>query len=161
MLTRERITSLVTPELTERGLELVGLQLVPGRRRIVRVFIDRAGGVNVGDCAEVSRALARRLDAELPGAGNYVLEVSSPGMNRPVETVDQYRRFMGERVKLELKDPREGQMHFEGTIESVEGERIRFRVKDDQILELTVDAIASAHLEIDPWKGRRKASGRG
>ena len=156
MISRESLVALVEPLLAQRGLELVEFQLVPGRRHILRIFIDREGGVNVGDCAELSRAIARQLDAQQPPVDGYVLEVSSPGMHRPVRTLEQFKRFQGEQLRVELHEPRDGQTIFQGRIESVEGNEVRLRIADGQLLEVTLEAIRSAHLDIDPWKGRRK-----
>lgn len=156
MISRESLLALVEPLLAQRGLELVEFQLVPGRRHILRVFIDRAAGVNIGDCAELSKAIARQLDAQQPPVGSYVLEVSSPGMHRPVRTMEQFKRFQGEQLRVELHEPRDGQASFQGRIESVEGDGIKLRMADGQLLEVAVDAIRSAHVDIDPWKGRRK-----
>ncbi|MCK4306141.1 MAG: ribosome maturation factor RimP [Candidatus Eisenbacteria sp.] len=153
MMTREELAALVGPMLEERGMELVEVQSIPGRKRKLRVFVDSAGGVNVGNCAEISREIARKLDA-LPAFGNFVLEVSSPGMNRPIWSLEHFRRFLGERLYFETKEPRNGQIRFNGWIESVEGDVIRLRVENGGVLELSVDAIRGAHLDIDPWKGR-------
>lgn len=155
MMTREAMAALVGPLLDERGLELVEMQLIPGRRPILRVFIDSAQGVDLADCAEVSRGIARKLDALEPQASEYALEVSSPGMDRPIWSLEHFRRFRGENLRFELKEPRGGRFRFEGRIDSVDGEVVRLRVQDGEALELTVDAIQSACLEMDPWKGRR------
>jgi ribosome maturation factor RimP len=154
MITRETMTALLDPLLTDHGLELVELQIVPGRRRLLRVFIDSASGVNVGNCAQISREITRRLDAD-PAAGDYVLEVSSPGMNRPIWSLEHFRRFAGEAVRFELKRPRDGELRYTGTIEGVSGDLVQLRVKGGEVLELAVDEIESARLDIDPWQGRR------
>jgi len=150
------MVALIEPLLAEQGLELVELQIVPGRRTTIRLFIDRATAVNIGDCATVSRAIARLLDAQQPPVDNYMLEVSSPGMHRPVRTLEHFQRFQGEPVRFELSEPRDGQVSFEGRIESVEGEVIKLRVRDGRLLEVALDAIRSARLDRDPWKGRAK-----
>ncbi len=156
LISRESLVALVEPLLAQRGLELVEFQLVPGRRSILRLFIDRDEGVNIGDCAEVSRAIARELDALQPPVDGYVLEVSSPGMHRPVRTLEQFKRFRGEQLRVELHEPQDGQTSFQGRIESVEGDGVRLRMSDGRLLEVALDAIRSAHVDIDPWKGRRK-----
>lgn len=154
MISRESMVSLIEPLLAERGLELVELQIVPGRRPTVRLFIDREAAINIGDCAEVSRAIARLLDAQQPPVDTYLLEVSSPGMHRPVRTLESFKRFQGEPLRFELCEPCDGQVSFEGRIESVEGEVIKLRVRDGRLLEVTLEAIRSARLDRDPWKGR-------
>ncbi len=157
MFSTESLTSLIEPLLEERGMELVELQIVPGRRRTIRLYIDHVSGVSVGDCAQVSREISRKLDAAQPDVDNYLLEVSSPGMNRPVWTLEHFERFQGEELRFEMKEPWDGQVSFEGRIESVEGEVVKLRLADGRLLEVTVDALRSARLQIDPWQGRRKS----
>ena len=156
MMTRDAIAQLIRELVEERGLELVEFQNVAGRRRALRIFIDGPQGVTVRDCAETSRQIARRLDAEDNMAGDYMLEVSSPGMNRPIHTPEHYRRFQGERLRVELKKPRDGRVSFEGRIESAEWDVVKIEMQDGKLLELTVDQIQAARLDRDPWKGQRK-----
>lgn len=154
MITREKMADLLDPLLADHGLELVQLQIIPGRRRILRVFIDSPAGVSVGDCAEISREISRRLDAD-PTSGDYVLEVSSPGMNRPIWSLEHFKRFTGQALNLETKEPRDGRVRFAGTIESVAGDVVRLRTSSGELVELAIDEIESARLNMDPWQGRR------
>jgi ribosome maturation factor RimP len=159
MLGNEELALLIRPDIEIDGSELVDVQVVPGKRRTLRIFVDRAGGVSIGDCAELSRRIARRLDRLEEQAGSYVLEVSSAGMNRPIWSLDHFRRFEGERVKIELTRPHGDQVHLTAVIGGVAGETIRLRVPagdhEGEVLDLSVDDIASARLDLDPWKGRR------
>lgn len=157
MMTRDALDRLITELIEEKDLELVEFQIVAGRRQTLRIFIDGPQGVTVGDCGSVSRAIARRLDAEEKMTGEYVLEVSSPGMNRPIHTPEHFRRFAGERVRVELKEPRDGRVNFEGEIESAEGDVVKIGLQDGEVLELTMEQIQAAHLDRDPWKGQRKS----
>ena len=118
------------------------------------VFIESATGVNVGNCAQISREISRKLDAD-PAGGDYVLEVSSPGMNRPIWSMEHFKRFTGEAVRFETKRPRNGEMRYSGTIEGVSGDVVQLRIRGGELLELAVDEIESARLDIDPWQGRR------
>lgn len=140
-------------------MELVEVQVAPGRKRTLRVFVDREGGVNVSDCAQLSRRISRRLDGLESSPGDYVLEVSSAGMNRPIWTEAHFRRFTGERVQVEIKEPAQGRVHFQAVIERVEGEKVCLRLQekdaDPETLELSIDNIVTARLDLDPWKGRR------
>jgi ribosome maturation factor RimP len=158
MIGLEELESLVAPLVEQEGLELVRIQVVRGHHQAqLRIFVDRDRGVTVGDCARLSREIARRLD-ERPGlAAAYRLEVSSAGMNRPIWKLEHFRRFRGERLGFDLVEPRDGRTRFHGVIEAVEGDRIHLRVEGGPALEVTAEEIAAAQLELDPW--RRGSSG--
>ncbi len=159
MMTREELVALIRLEVEPGGTELVDVQIVPGKRRTLRVFVDREGGVSIGDCAELSRGIGRRLDRLEEDPGNYILEVSSAGMNRPIWSLDHFRRFKGEPVTITLAEPSGEASHLTGVIEGVAGERVQVRVPSehsgDEVLDLALSEIASARLDLDPWKGRR------
>jgi len=160
MLSKEDMVALVEPMLAGSGTELVLVQVVPGQHQTrIRVFIDRIGGVSIEDCAQLSRQIARRLDASPDGAGEYRLEVSSAGMNRPIWTLEHFRRFCGEKVHGEWREPREGCARFSGTIAAVNGEQVEVRTAEGELLTLRVGELAAARVELDPWKGRRRAAG--
>ena len=152
---REKVADLVEALLRNRDLELVEIQLVPGRRQIVRLFVDRQGGVSVADCAELSRQISRKLETEPVVPGNYVLEVSSPGMNRTIWSLEHFRRFRGEPVRIQLREPQGGRRHFGGKIDSVEEDIVHIRLAEDEFLDVAVDQIETARLDMDPWKARR------
>lgn len=100
---RERLVEIIAPVVEREGYELVDLKVGrQGARALVRVFADRRGGITVGQCADLSRAIADRLDLDDPLAEGYVLEVSSPGLDRPLETAADFRRKVGERVRLTI-----------------------------------------------------------
>jgi ribosome maturation factor RimP len=158
MIGLEELETLVAPLVEQEGLELVRIQLVRGHHQAqLRIFVDQERGVTVGDCARLSREIARRLDARPDLASAYGLEVSSAGMNRPIWTLEHFRRFQGEKLCFDLAEPRDGRVRFQGVIEAVAGDRIRLRVEGGPDLEVTADEIAAAHLELDPW--RRGAPG--
>ena len=153
MITKEQLESLVAPVLRDAGAELVQVQISPGgKRTLLRFFVDRTGGITVGECGQLSRRLAQELDREPGLAAGYVLEVSSPGMNRPIWTLEHYRRFAGERVVLELARPHDGRTRWTATIEAVEGERVRLGLTGGGSLELGLEDIVAARVERDPWK---------
>jgi len=159
MLGREELVALISPEFEGLGVELVEVQIASGKKRTLRVFVDREGGVNISEGAQLSRRISRRLDGLEHSPGDYILEVSSAGMNRPIWTEAHFRRFAGERVQVEVKEPVEGQTHLQAVIEGVGGDKIRLRLPgkdaDPGLLELSVDEIEAARLDMDPWKGRR------
>ena len=102
------------------GYELVDLEL--SRSGLVRVFIDAPAGITVKDCERVSRHLTQAFAVE--GIDYERLEVSSPGLDRPLKRIEDYRRFEGRDASIRLKLPRDGQRRFEGTLAGVEGERV-------------------------------------
>ena len=108
------------------GLEVVEIELRGGgKSRMLRIFIDKLEGVTHEDCANLSREVSTILDVEdaMPG-GPYVLEVSSPGLDRKLFRPADFERFQGSRVKLTTKDPIDGNRHFEGRLEHFEGGRL-------------------------------------
>ncbi|MFH1143469.1 MAG: ribosome maturation factor RimP [Candidatus Eisenbacteria bacterium] len=158
IITKEQLEALVAPLLREAGAELVQVQILPGGRQVrLRLFVDRAGGITVGQCGELSRQIARELERFPDLASGYALEVSSPGMDRPISTLEHFRRFAGERVTVDLVAAREGRSRFSGSIDAVEGERIRLRLDGGEVLEIGPADLAGARLDLDPWKPRARA----
>jgi ribosome maturation factor RimP len=152
------LEKLITPILAGFALELVDLELKgEGHRQVLRIFIDKPGGVNLDDCAEVSREISALFEVEDPIPGAYVLEVSSPGLDRPLKKLRDFERSVGRLVKLrthELLDP-DGRGHqrktFVGELLGVEGTQIRLRQNDRRggAVSIAFDAIAKANLELD------------
>ncbi len=110
-------TALVQPICEAAGMELV---LAEFRRepagRILRLYVDRPGGVSLDDCAHISRQVSDLLEVSMEGIGPYNLEVSSPGTNRPLVTESDYRRFTGHAARISLHEPVNGQKRFKGTL---------------------------------------------
>ncbi len=129
-----RLQEIIEPAVTALGYELVGCQMVQERNQnLLRVYVDGDKGVNLDACAQISRQIAAVLDVEDPIAGRYLLEVSSPGLNRPLFTMEHYQRFVGERIKLRLRLPSaEGQRNYVGTLTAVEGELVKLQPDDRQ-----------------------------
>lgn len=149
---REALIRLLEPPIEALRFELVDLQFVQaGRNSTLRVFIDRdaaeaaQGGVTVDDCATVSHALSRVLEAEDPIPGGYTLEVSSPGFDRILRTRAHFERFVGERVFVELKLPIEGRRRFVGVLKSIDGDAIVVEV-DGRAHALPIERIQKARL---------------
>jgi ribosome maturation factor RimP len=108
------------------GLEVVEVEMRgAGANRMLRIFIDKPGGVTHEDCAQLSREVGTILDVEdlVPG-GSYVLEVSSPGLDRKLSRPADYQRFVGSRVKLTTRNPVNGQRHFVGWLEGFQDGRV-------------------------------------
>lgn len=122
---RRRVEEIADSLLKGEGLELVDLEYRrEGRRWVLRLFIDKEGGVTIGDCAAVSRDLGDILDAKDAVPEAYVLEVSSPGLNRRVRKKEDFSRFAGRKVEVRLTVPQDGRRKIVGDILGVEGEAV-------------------------------------
>lgn len=119
----ERIRSLAEPVLARHGAELVDLQVKQGPVSLVRIVADRQEGIDLDTCAKVSAELSRMLDVDDPIEGRYTLEVSSPGLDRPLRTSEDFARNLGRRVKIVLAE----EQH-EGTIEEVGADAVTVRL---------------------------------
>ena len=113
----ERLQGIIEPTVAALGYELVGVQYLPGRRRsLLRVYIDNEQGITLDDCEKVSHQVEGILDVEDPIRGQYSLEVSSPGLDRPLFTARHFERFVGSRVRVRMEMPLEGRRNFTGEI---------------------------------------------
>ena len=131
----ERLQQLIEPAVQVVGAELWGVEYhVKGRSALLRVFIEKADGVSVEDCARVSRQVSSVLDVEDPIAGEYTLEVSSPGADRPLYTLAQYRQLAGSTVKIRLRLPFEGRKMFTGLLNGSDGDSVLLVVGDEEYL---------------------------
>jgi ribosome maturation factor RimP len=131
---RERLLSLLEPLVARLGFELVELEYASGHRRgVLRLFIDGPQGVGLDACERVSRAVSALLDVEDPIAGTYTLEVSSPGFDRVLRKPEHFGRFVGSRVFVELKEPREGRRRYTGQLVSVGTDGIELAVDREQV----------------------------
>ena len=149
-------------EVAERfGVEVVDLEVIPGgRNRVLRLYIDQPGGVGLKDCAFMSRKVSEALDLRGSAPFAYDLEVSSPGINRPLTQPQHFERFQGEQAEVELKEPLEGRRHFKGRIEGIEGNAVRLLLEGDRSVMLSLDRIHRARLSVDPWEQHRKGKNR-
>jgi len=142
----QQLHALLAPTIVALGYELWGLEyLTHGSQAVLRVFIDNPNGISVDDCALVSRQVSAVLDVEDPIAGEYTLEVSSPGMDRPLFTVEQFRLYVGQQVRIRLRMPFEGRRNFNGRLVSVEDEDVVVAVDEHEYL-LPHETIDKAHL---------------
>jgi len=143
---RERLRGLLRTGVEALGFELVDAELTGGGHHpTLRVYIDSPRGITVDDCADVSRQLSAILDVEDPIPGSYTLEVSSPGLDRPLTTPEDFRKHVGENVKLRLRTPLDGRRNFAGRLVEMSDERVVVEV-DMQRFELAFDAIERARL---------------
>ena len=128
------------------GYELVGIEYHPqGRRSLLRVYIDTPDGVNVDDCERASRQISSALDVDDPIPGQYMLEVSSPGLDRPLFTAEHFQRFSGNRVKLRVSPPLDGRRNFSGVLVGMRDDAVVI-VQDDEEVEVPLQHIEQARL---------------
>ena len=140
---------LLQPLVEELGFEFVGLEHSSNpKNSVIRVYIDQPDGIDLDDCTRVSREVASLLDVEDPISGHYTLEVSSPGLDRPLFTLQQYDQFKGAEIKVTLFAPEEGRRRFRGKIMAVQDERIQLDLGDAEVA-LNIANIAKARLVPD------------
>jgi ribosome maturation factor RimP len=112
------------------GYELVGIEFLRGRQSTLRIYIDSENGITVEDCADVSHQVSAVLDVEDPISVAYSLEVSSPGLDRPLFTAAQFTQFIGEEVSLVLRIAMQNRRKWQGIIKTVDGEMITVTVEE-------------------------------
>lgn len=147
----ERVKELAARACGREGIEVWEVEVLgSGRNRVVRVFIDKPGGVTHADCELVSQQLGTLLDVEdaIPGP-SYQLEVSSPGVERKLRGMEDFKRFAGEKARLALKEPMDNQRRFEGVIKGVEGEEIVFEASTGKAIRLRMAQIDKANLKFE------------
>jgi len=119
------LTELLEPAVESLGFELVGIEYhLQGKHSILRLFIDGPNGINADDCGNVSHQISGILDVEEPLKGAYNLEVSSPGLDRPLFKLKHYEQFIGHNIKLKLRESIGEQKKFKGEITHIEGQKI-------------------------------------
>ncbi len=137
---------MLAPSVEDLGYELVGIEYIrAGQHSTLRVYIDQEQGILVDDCAAVSQQVSAIMDVEDPITNEYTLEVSSPGLERPLFSAAQYQQFAGEEVKVQLRMPIQNRRKWKGVIDSVEGEIICINV-DGQIERFALSNIQKAHI---------------
>nr|WP_029329065.1 ribosome maturation factor RimP [Lentibacillus jeotgali] len=143
---------LVEPILREKGLELVDVEYVKeGKNWFLRVYIDKEGGVDIDECGTVSEQLGDKLDQRDPIKGAYFLEVSSPGVERPLKTKADFEKNVGNNVYVKLYEPINGDKEYEGTLTEFTGETatIAYKVKTrEKQAEIPYEKIAKARLAV-------------
>ncbi|BAV34338.1 ribosome maturation protein RimP [Sulfuricaulis limicola] len=144
--TRADLRKLLEPGVSAMGFELVDVEMAGSHHSpTLRVYIDSPRGVNVDDCAKVSRQLSALLDVEDPLPGQYTLEVSSPGLDRPLVKPEDFRRFVGETVKVKMQQPVLGRRNFSGRLVEVATDHVVVEV-DKESFSLAFDDMERARL---------------
>jgi ribosome maturation factor RimP len=141
------LKQLLGPVVEALGCELWGIELqAGGKTKLLRLYIDHVeNGVGVDDCERVSRQASAVLDVEDAINGEYILEVSSPGMDRPLYELSQYEQFIGEDISLRLRFPYEGRRNFKGRLSGVDDDEIVLVVADHEFL-FPVEGIEKANV---------------
>ena len=143
------LRDLLEPAITALGCELVGVEYHPsGKHSLLRVYIDRPEGVTVDDCSAVSYQVSGLLDVEDPIPGHYTLEVSSPGLDRPLRHEADYRRFVGRLAKIVTREPIEKQSAFAGRIAGVEDGSVLLE-EGRRTHRVPLALVKRAHLEVE------------
>jgi ribosome maturation factor RimP len=145
-----KVHDLATRIAEPAGLEIVLVELVREQTgRILRVLIDKPGGVTVEDCTLVAEPLSRALDDEPPVKGPYSLEVSSPGIERPLVKRADYERFAGSRVLVRLREAKAGRKVYRGMLDGVDGDDALVTTEDGVRHELPLTEVDRAHLIVE------------
>jgi ribosome maturation factor RimP len=141
-----QLTELLQAPVVASGYELVGLEFIrAGAHSTLRIYIDHENGITVDDCADVSRQVSAVLDVEDPISVAYNLEVSSPGIDRPLFKAEHYEQFIGHEVNVVLKMAVENRRKWKGVIQSVDGETIVITI-DGQNEQFALSNISKANL---------------
>jgi ribosome maturation factor RimP len=149
-LVTDRVREVAQTIAEETGVELVHVEdKGAGKERLLRVFIDREGGVTVEDCSGFSTRFGQWLDDEDLIHAEYILEVSSPGLERELYSLKDFVRFAGSLARLKTKRPLDGQKNFRGRLVSVAGEEITFDDRTRGIVTLSYADVLKANLEFD------------
>jgi ribosome maturation factor RimP len=150
-----RITEIAEPLAASLGLELVEIEYKrEGRAMVLRIYVDRQGGVMLDDCTKVSRELSEILDVEDFIRGHYTLEVSSPGLNRPLTRESDYERYKGRLVKVRTfellpDDAGNPRKTFAGELLGLDSGVVRLKLKEGQTAGIPLDKVAKANLEFE------------
>lgn len=146
---QEDVEQMIKPTVEEMGYVLWGCEyLAQGKHSLLRVYIDKKDGIGIADCEQVSRRINALLDVEDPIPGNYHLEVSSPGIPRPLFSGWQYQDCIGKEVQIKLMKPVEGKRKFTGTIVAVNDSNVLLDVGGVQ-LEFLFSTIVKAYLTVE------------
>ncbi len=146
----QALWEIIEPVVTSEGMELVELEFQrEAHGWVLRLFIDREGGVTVRDCAEISQQVSHLLDVKDPIDRRYHLEVSSPGLERPIRKLEDFKKFLGQKVKIALPSGGKRRKVVQGTLVDVEGDRILVDC-GLEVIRVPLEGIVKARL-VYPW----------
>ena len=142
------LRALLEPAVTALGFELVGVEFIRARQDVLRVYIDRGQGITVDDCKAVSHQVSGILDVEDPIRGQYALEVSSPGLDRPLYRMKDFERFAGHEIALQLTAAVNGRRKFQGTLMGLRDDQVVLQMGEEELV-VALDEIDRARLVPD------------
>lgn len=145
---RQRVSKLAGQIADEQGVELFDVELLGKGKLLLRVFIDKEGGITLDDCERFSKSLGALLDVENPFPGSYTLEVSSPGIDRPLRHLHDFEKNKGKLVRVITKEKVENQNFFIGRIAGIHDNSVALLVHEREIT-IPFDNISKAKLEIE------------
>ncbi len=147
---KDAIGEIIERVAAREGLELVHWETVgPRNHFVLRIFIDKPGGVNHGDCEAVSNQVGTLLDVEDLIPYKYTLEVSSPGIERGLYKRKDYERFAGNRIKLKTSEPINGQRNFRGRLIGIDQDTVKFEADGAGLIEIPYESIVKANIEYE------------
>ncbi len=142
----KQVWSLAEPLCESEGLELIQVEYQrESVGRILRLYVDKPGGIKLDDCAGVSRQMGDMLDVNLADVGPYNLEVTSPGLERPLARQQDFDKFKGNRAKIKTYQPLNGRKNFKGILLGISGDAVNLQI-DKQIITIAYADISKAHL---------------
>ncbi len=145
-----QLEEMIEPVVETLGFELWGMeQLSQGKYSVLKIYIDKDDGIDVEDCARVSRQVSSLLDVEEPISGKYTLEVSSPGLDRRLFKLDQFDAFKGSRIKFSLRRVFEGRRKYEGLLTGVEDDEVVVRLSETEEVLFPFEDIERANVVPD------------
>lgn len=159
-----RMAEIITPVIEDLGFELVRVRLMSGKTTVLQIMADKpGGGIEVDDCAEISNSVSAILDVEDPILDEYTLEVSSPGIDRPLTRLKDFDAYEGYEAKIETAELIDGRRRFKGTLAGVDGDEVLINV-DEGTIGLKFDWLSDAKLVlsddlIKEMLRQRKAAG--
>ena len=153
------LRSLIERTVSGMGYEFVGVEMISQRRsKLLRIYIDKEHGIQIDDCVIVSNQLSGVLDVEDPISGRYQLEVSSPGLERPLFRIEDYQRYKGKLAMLDLYEMLDNRRKIKGFLEGVLRDKVLVRVLSDHVIEVLFSNIRKARLVAELNMGRKKGS---
>ncbi len=146
-----RVTEIAERVGRSEGIEIIEVELLGGgQKRVLRIYIDKPGGVSHADCELISEQVGTILDVEdvVPG-GSYTLEVSSPGLERKLTGARDFERFLGRKARIILREPVEEKRQWVGTLAGISGDVVRLEPEAGRIIQIPLHQVAKANLKFD------------
>ncbi len=146
-----RVTEIAERVGRSEGIEIIEVELLGGgQKRVLRIYIDKPGGVSHADCELISEQVGTILDVEdVVSGGSYTLEVSSPGLERKLTGARDFERFLGRKARIILREPVEEKRQWVGTLAGISGDVVRLEPEAGRIIQIPLHQVAKAHLKFD------------